>query len=120
MTVSMHREFRWPDLPRALHEQQPWGRPGIEPPLGEVLADPIVQAVMRRDGISLAALQSIIGHVFAWVHPGLRSSSSSPSAPRPEKDGWSPAPSPRGRGSSFLVLRSREKIAIVTRSRRHS
>jgi hypothetical protein len=120
MTVSMHPRIPLAGFASRLHEQQPWGRPGIEPPLGEVLADPIVQAVMRRDGISLAALQSIIGHVFAWVHPGLRSSSSSPSAPRPEKDGWSPAPSPRGRGSSFLVVRSREKIAIVTLSRRHS
>jgi hypothetical protein len=33
---------------------------GSEPPLCEVLADPIVRAVMRRDGVSLAALGSII------------------------------------------------------------
>jgi hypothetical protein len=37
-----------------------WGEPGAEPPLGEVLADPIVHAVMRRDGVSRAALDSVI------------------------------------------------------------
>jgi hypothetical protein len=105
MTVSARREFLWPVLPRALHEQQPWGRPGIEPPLGEVLADPIVQAVMRRDGVSLAALQAVIAQVLPWVRQATRSSSSSPSAPPAEKDGWSPAPFPPERGSSFFVLR---------------
>ena len=37
-----------------------WGKLGAEPPLGEVLADPIVQAVMQRDGVSRAALDSLI------------------------------------------------------------
>lgn len=37
-----------------------WGKPGTEPPLREVLADPIVHAVMRRDGVSRAALDSVI------------------------------------------------------------
>jgi hypothetical protein len=101
MTVSIRREFIWPELPRALHEKQPWGRPGIEPPLSEVLEDPIVQAVMRRDGVSLAALRAVIAQVLPWVRQATRSSSSSPSAPPAEKDDWSPAASPRERGSFF-------------------
>jgi hypothetical protein len=38
----------------------PWGKRGSEPPLGEVLADPLVHAVMRCDGVSCAALDSLI------------------------------------------------------------
>jgi hypothetical protein len=56
------REFTWPDVPSTLHEAQPWGKPGIEPTLSEVLADPLVQALMRRDGVSRTALESVIGH----------------------------------------------------------
>jgi hypothetical protein len=56
----MTRTFTWPNLPSALHEDQPWGKAGIEPQLCEMLADPLVQAVMRSDGISLAALESIL------------------------------------------------------------
>ena len=37
-----------------------WGGFGVEPPLREVLTDPIIQAVMRSDGVSLADLQSAI------------------------------------------------------------
>ena len=58
----MTRKFTWPELPDALHECQPWGRPGIEPPLSEVLADPIINAVMRRDGVSSAALEAVVAH----------------------------------------------------------
>jgi len=47
----------------------PWGRPGIEPPLREVLADPLVQAVMRRDGVSRAALESVIAHAQRRLCP---------------------------------------------------
>ena len=101
MTVSIRREFIWPELPRALHEKQPWGRPGIEPPLSEVLEDPIVQAVMWRDRVSRAALQAVIAYVSPWVRQAPRSGSSSPSARPAEKDSRSPAPFPPGRGSSF-------------------
>jgi hypothetical protein len=47
-------------LPPALHENHPWGKPGIEPPLCEVLADPLVHAIMRCDRVSGAALKSVI------------------------------------------------------------
>jgi hypothetical protein len=107
MTVPTRGEFLWPDLPRALHEHQPWGRPGIEPPLDEVLADPIVQAVMRRDGVSLAALQTVIAHVQPRMQQAqplglgpVRLPRSLP--PATEEDGWSPAPSPRGAGLFFF------------------
>ncbi|HJU16096.1 MAG TPA: hypothetical protein VJ770_06470 [Stellaceae bacterium] len=56
----MTDRFLWPELPDFLHEHQAWGSPGVEPPICEMLADPIVQAVMRRDGVSPAALRSVI------------------------------------------------------------
>lgn len=55
--------LRKPALPEpagARRERRAGGGFGSEPPLREVLADPIVQAVMRRDGVSLAALGSVI------------------------------------------------------------
>ena len=39
---------------------QRWLRPGEEPTLAEVLADPLVHLVMRRDGVSRAELDAII------------------------------------------------------------
>ena len=59
----MTREFTWPEVPSALHEAQPWSKPGIEPTLSEMLADPLVQALMRRDGVSRSALESVIAQV---------------------------------------------------------
>jgi hypothetical protein len=56
----MTREFVWPELPAALHERRPWGRAGLEPALSEALADPLVLTIMRRDGVSNAALESIV------------------------------------------------------------
>jgi len=52
--------FTWPELPCALHERQPWGGAGTEPRLCEMLADPVMQAVMRRDGVSRAELESLV------------------------------------------------------------
>jgi hypothetical protein len=49
-----------PEPVGALGERLVEGGFGSEPPLCEVLADPIIQAVMRRDGVSLAALGSVI------------------------------------------------------------
>jgi hypothetical protein len=43
-----------------LADSPPWGKPGAEPSLHEVLADPLVHAVMRCDGVSRAALESVI------------------------------------------------------------
>ncbi len=38
---------RWPRL----EEEGPYAHGGVEPPLAEVLRDPIVRALMRRDGV---------------------------------------------------------------------
>lgn len=59
---SMTRKCACPKLPGALHECLPWERLGIEPPLCEVLADPLVHAVMQCDGVSRATLDSVIAH----------------------------------------------------------
>ena len=64
----MTREFVWPELPAALHERQPWGRAGLEPSLSEALADPLVQTIMRRDGVAHVALESIIADARRRMH----------------------------------------------------
>jgi hypothetical protein len=48
-----------------------WRKAGEEPDLAEVLADPLVHLVMRRDGISLAQLQSVIARARAALRAGL-------------------------------------------------
>lgn len=40
--------------------RQRWGVPGSEPPLAEVLADPVVHLVMRGDGVTHTELEAII------------------------------------------------------------
>lgn len=42
-----------------------WSGPGQEPALSEVLADPLVHLVMRRDGVSRAELDAIIARAQA-------------------------------------------------------
>jgi hypothetical protein len=37
-----------------------WSQAGQEPALAEVLADPIIHLVMRRDGVTLAQLRGVI------------------------------------------------------------
>jgi hypothetical protein len=37
-----------------------WLSAGKEPPLAELLADPLIGLVMRRDGVSPAALRAVI------------------------------------------------------------
>ena len=37
-----------------------WSEAGIEPKLDDVLADPLVRAVMRRDGVTSEELRSIL------------------------------------------------------------
>lgn len=37
-----------------------WQHAGIEPALADVLADPLVHLVMRRDGVSLAELRGVL------------------------------------------------------------
>jgi hypothetical protein len=37
-----------------------WQEAGVEPDLCDVLADPLVHAVMRRDGVSQAQLRHVV------------------------------------------------------------
>ena len=37
-----------------------WSKAGVEPALSEVLADPVVHLVMRRDGVSPCELRRVI------------------------------------------------------------
>ncbi len=48
-----------PLLARAA-KAQPWRFAGEEPALDELLADPLLHLVMKRDGVSEAALQAVI------------------------------------------------------------
>jgi hypothetical protein len=41
-------------------QRDPWASGGIEPALREVLADPLVHLVMRRDGVSPAELAAVV------------------------------------------------------------
>jgi hypothetical protein len=56
----MKPAFTFPKISSSLCDRHPWGRPGIEPPLCEVLADPLIEAIMRCDGVSPTSLQDII------------------------------------------------------------
>jgi hypothetical protein len=52
-------------LPPCAPSRDPWARAGIEPRLEEVLADPLVHQVMRRDGVTEAALRGVIDRAQA-------------------------------------------------------
>ncbi|MFI5023110.1 MAG: hypothetical protein ACHQRJ_15860 [Alphaproteobacteria bacterium] len=49
-----------PPLPVPTQARQRWTGVGEEPPLVEVLADPVVHLVMRRDGVTHIELEAII------------------------------------------------------------
>jgi hypothetical protein len=56
--------------------KQPFDRAGIEPTLTEMLADPIVRLVMRRDGLSDADLWRAVRcgrHLLGYDRPALAS-----------------------------------------------
>ena len=60
-----------------LHSRQ-WTRPadrwreaGVEPSLGEVLSDSLVHQVMRRDGVTLGELASVIAQAQVKLRRGL-------------------------------------------------
>lgn len=48
-----------------------WLKPGEEPDLAEVLDDPVVHLVMRRDGVSLAQLRCVITRARAVLRDDL-------------------------------------------------
>jgi hypothetical protein len=63
------RPFELPSVP--LCQRQPYGIAGIEPDLCDVLEDPLVHLVMRRDGVSPAALKAVILRARAKLGAGL-------------------------------------------------
>ena len=49
----------------AIRPARPWSGGGCEPRLEDVLADPIVHQLMRRDGVAPADLRALIARVRA-------------------------------------------------------
>jgi hypothetical protein len=47
--------------------EPPWTRAGAEPSLAEILADPIVHLVMRRDGVAEIELRLVIAAAQARI-----------------------------------------------------
>jgi hypothetical protein len=48
-----------------------WVEAGVEPSLADILADPLLHLVMRRDGVTQAALASVIAAARAALARGL-------------------------------------------------
>jgi hypothetical protein len=48
-----------------------WSKAGEEPALAEILADPMVHLVMRRDSVTLAQLQRVIARAQVTLGVGL-------------------------------------------------
>ncbi len=50
-----------------------YGIAGVEPPLWEVLRDPVIESIMRRDGVTRDDLESLIADLQVrqgmWVYP---------------------------------------------------
>ncbi|HEV2550005.1 MAG TPA: hypothetical protein VGU20_22025 [Stellaceae bacterium] len=49
----------------SVRRARPWSAAGCEPRLDDVLADPIVAELMRRDGVAPAQLRALIARVRA-------------------------------------------------------
>jgi hypothetical protein len=45
-----------------------WGRPGLEPRVEDIVHDPIVQAVMRRDRLTLTEIMATVTRARARLH----------------------------------------------------
>ena len=61
--TTVDRERSWLYGRACQRKRRAWLGSGIEPPLHEALADPIVRAVMQSDGVSSADLGSAITRV---------------------------------------------------------
>jgi hypothetical protein len=60
-TMSIERRRPLPSSPHAAR----WSKAGEEPDLAEMLADPVVHLVMRRDGVNLEELLAVIADARA-------------------------------------------------------
>ena len=49
----------------------PWGKAGSEPEISDVLSDPLVHLVMRRDGVTLPALRAVVAAAQGKLRRGL-------------------------------------------------
>ena len=64
-----NRSAHVPRFPHGPHDL--WRQAGIEPPLADVLRDPVVQAVMRRDGVTPDELLRVIAEAQAQLRRRL-------------------------------------------------
>jgi hypothetical protein len=73
MGVLMRRNGSGPNLMR---KKSPWATFGHEPPLAELLGDPIIQVLMRADGVAAGDVVELIRNVklgnritlsFQWI-----------------------------------------------------
>ena len=48
-----------------------WSKAGEEPDIAEILADPVVHAVVRRDSVSMAQLRGVIARAQAALQVGF-------------------------------------------------
>lgn len=46
--------------PRSPRKSDPYAQGGTEPPLEDLLKDPVTEAIMRRDGVTSTSLRSLI------------------------------------------------------------
>lgn len=57
--------------PSPLSRRQPWGVAGVEPKLCDLLDDPLIHLVMRRDGVTRAELRAVIRDAQRALGVGL-------------------------------------------------
>lgn len=56
---------------RAPRRSDRWGEAGVEPRLSDLLADPMIHQVMRRDGLKRADLEAAVAHGRAQLRRRL-------------------------------------------------
>jgi hypothetical protein len=57
--------------PHRFRPDRRWAAGGIEPDLNDMLADPVVHLVMRRDGVTEAELRRVIAAARAMLRSRL-------------------------------------------------
>jgi len=53
-----------------------WGRPGVEPQVEEIVHDPIVQLIMRRDRLTVAQIMATVTRARARLRSDPKAVSS--------------------------------------------
>jgi hypothetical protein len=57
-----------------------WGRPGVEPQVEEIVHDPIVQLIMRRDRLTVAQIMATVTRARARLRSDHPKAVASPTA----------------------------------------